>query len=130
MDAQRAFARLRARSLHEDGSSGDYINVTLLDGEFTSGPNNGKVPAYAPEYQVKTGLMYSYKNTFKLAMLGTLVDDEFGDDGDSFEGFIPAYNVWDLTAEFRFWKGEPECSRVSGTFSTKVIGAKSARKAS
>jgi hypothetical protein len=26
-------------------------------------------------------------------------------------------------------RGEPECSRVSGTFSTKVIGAKSARKA-
>ena len=82
-----------------------YGNVTLLDAEFTSGPNDGLVPAYAPEYQVKTGLIYSYKNTFKLAMLGTLVDDEFGDDGDSFEGFIPAYNVWDLTAEFRFWKG-------------------------
>src|SRR5258708_38471812 len=40
-----------------------------------------------------------------MALLGTLIDDEFGDDGDSFEGFIPAYNVWDLTAEFRFWKG-------------------------
>jgi Fe(3+) dicitrate transport protein len=82
-----------------------YGNVTLLDAEFTAGPNDGLVPAYAPEYQVKTGAIYSYKNTFKLAMLGTLVDDEFGDDGDSFEGFIPAYNVWDLTAEFRFWKG-------------------------
>ena len=47
-----------------------YGNVTLLDGEFTSGPNNGLVPAYAPEYQVKTGSMYSYKNTFKLAHAG------------------------------------------------------------
>jgi Fe(3+) dicitrate transport protein len=82
-----------------------YGNVTLLDGEFTSGPNTGNIPAYAPNYQVKTGAIYSYKNTFKLALLGTLVDNEFGDDGDSFEGFIPAYNVWDLTAEFRFWKG-------------------------
>jgi Fe(3+) dicitrate transport protein len=82
-----------------------YGNVTLLDAEFTSGPNNGKTPAYAPEYQVKTGMIYSYKDTLKLALLGTLVDDEFGDDGDSFEGFIPAYNVWDLTAEFKFWKG-------------------------
>ncbi len=82
-----------------------YGNVTLLDAEFTSGPNNGKTPAYAPEYQVKTGLIYRYKNAFKLALLGTLVDDEFGDDGDSFEGFIPAYNVWDLTAEYKFWKG-------------------------
>jgi Fe(3+) dicitrate transport protein len=82
-----------------------YGNVTLLDAEFTSGPNSGKTPAYAPEYQVKTGAIYKYKETFKLALLGTLVDDEFGDDGDSFEGFIPAYNVWDLTAEFKFWKG-------------------------
>jgi Fe(3+) dicitrate transport protein len=82
-----------------------YGNVTLLDAEFTSGPNSGNTPAYAPNYQVKTGAIYSYKDAFKISLLGTLVDDEFGDDGDSFEGFIPAYNVWDLTAEFRFWKG-------------------------
>jgi Fe(3+) dicitrate transport protein len=82
-----------------------YGNVTLLDAEFTSGPNNGNTPAYAPNYQVKTGAIYSYNDSFKISLLGTLVDDEFGDDGDSFEGFIPAYNVWDLTAEFRFWKG-------------------------
>jgi Fe(3+) dicitrate transport protein len=82
-----------------------YGNVTLLDAEFTSGPNTGNTPAYAPEYQVKTGLIYRYKNSLKLALLGTLVDDEFGDDGDSFEGFIPAYNVWDLTAEYKFWNG-------------------------
>jgi Fe(3+) dicitrate transport protein len=82
-----------------------YGNVTLLDAEFTSGPNSGNTPAYAPDYQVKTGGIYTYKNIFKLALLGTLVDDEFGDDGDSFEGFIPAYNVWDLTAEVKFWNG-------------------------
>src|SRR6266498_3211250 len=82
-----------------------YGNVTLLDAEFTSGPNKDKTPAYAPNYQVKTGAIYSYKDTFKIALVGTLVDDEFGDDGDSFEGFIPAYNVWDLTAEVKFWKG-------------------------
>jgi Fe(3+) dicitrate transport protein len=82
-----------------------YGNVTLLDAEFTSGPNNGNTPAYAPDYQVKTGVIYSYKESLKVALLGTLVGDEFGDDGDSFEGFIPAYNVWDLTAEFKFWKG-------------------------
>lgn len=82
-----------------------YGNVTLLDAEFTSGPNIGNTPAYAPDYQVKTGVIYGYKETLKVALLGTLVGDEFGDDGDSFEGFIPAYNVWDLTAEFKFWKG-------------------------
>ena len=82
-----------------------YGNVTLLDAEFTSGPNNGNTPAYAPDYQVKAGAIYRYKDTFKLALLGTVVADEFGDDGDSFEGFIPAYNVWDLTAEYKFWNG-------------------------
>src|SRR6266498_557095 len=87
------------------GTLSIYGNVTLLDAEFTSGPNNGMTPTYAPDYQIKTGGIYSYKDTFKIALLGTLVDDEFGDDGDSFEGFIPAYNVWDLTAEVKFWKG-------------------------
>ncbi|HEX9281199.1 MAG TPA: TonB-dependent receptor plug domain-containing protein [Candidatus Udaeobacter sp.] len=82
-----------------------YGNVTLLDAEFTSGPNRGNTPAYAPDYQVKSGAIYRYKDFLKVALLGTFVDDEFGDDGDSFEGFIPAYNVWDLTAEFKFWKG-------------------------
>ena len=82
-----------------------YGNVTLLDAEFTSGPNRGNTPAYAPHYQVKTGAIYRYKDIIKVALLGTVVDDEFGDDGDSFEGFIPAYNVWDLTAEVKFWNG-------------------------
>jgi Fe(3+) dicitrate transport protein len=82
-----------------------FGNVTLLDAEFASGPNNGNTPAYAPDYQVKSGMIYSYKDTFKVSLVGTLVDNEFGDDGDSFEGFIPAYNVWDFTAEFKFWKG-------------------------
>jgi Fe(3+) dicitrate transport protein len=82
-----------------------YGNVTLLDAEFTSGPNQGNTPAYAPDYQIKTGGIYRYKDIVKVALLGTVVDDEFGDDGDSFEGFIPAYTVWDLTAEVKFWNG-------------------------
>jgi Fe(3+) dicitrate transport protein len=82
-----------------------YGNVTLLDSEFTSGPNQGNTPAYAPDYQIKTGGIYRYKDIVKVALLGTVVDDEFGDDGDSFEGFIPAYTVWDLTVEVKFWKG-------------------------
>jgi Fe(3+) dicitrate transport protein len=82
-----------------------YSNITLLDAEFTSGPNNGNTPAYAPDYQFKTGGIYRYKDIVKVALLGTVVGDEFGDDGDSFEGFIPAYNVWDLTAEVKFWNG-------------------------
>ena len=100
-----ALALINGGAASPYGTLSLYSNITVLDAEFTSGPNNDNTPAYAPDYQLKTGAIYSYKDTFKISLLGTLVDDEFGDDGDSFEGFIPAYNVWDLTAEFKFWKG-------------------------
>src|SRR4029453_11854523 len=74
-----------------------YGNVTLLDAEFTSGPNNGNTPAYAPDYQIKTGGIYRYKKIEKVGLLGTVVADEFGDANNPFERAIPAYNVWDLT---------------------------------
>ena len=28
-----------------------YNNVTLLDAKFTAGPNDGRMPAYAPDYR-------------------------------------------------------------------------------
>jgi Fe(3+) dicitrate transport protein len=82
-----------------------YGNVTLLDAEFTSGPNKGMTPIYAPDYQIKTGGIYRYKEIVKVGFLGTIVADEFGDANNTFERAIPAYNVWDLTAEVKFWNG-------------------------
>lgn len=82
-----------------------YGNITVLDAQFTSGPTNGKTPTYAPDYQLKSGAIYRYKDRVKLGLIGTIVADEFGDDNNSVERFIPAYNVWDLTAEVKFWKG-------------------------
>ncbi len=82
-----------------------YGNITLLDAEFTSGPNKGFVPTYAPDYQLKTGGIYRYKEFVKVAFLGTIVGDHFGDANNTFERAIPAYNVWDLTAEVKFWNG-------------------------
>jgi Fe(3+) dicitrate transport protein len=82
-----------------------YGNITLLDAEFTSGPNNGMTPTYAPDYQIKTGGIYRYKEIVKVGFLGTIVANEFGDANNTFERDIPAYNVWDLTAEVKFWNG-------------------------
>jgi Fe(3+) dicitrate transport protein len=82
-----------------------YGNATLLDAEFTSGPNNGKTPTYAPDYQIKTGGIYRYKDVVKIGLLGTIVANHFGDANNTFERAIPAYNVWDLTAEVKFWNG-------------------------
>jgi Fe(3+) dicitrate transport protein len=82
-----------------------YGNVTLLDAEFTSGPVEGNVPAYAPDYQFKTGVIYRWKDAVKVGMIGTLVDDHFANAGNDFQFFVPNYNVWDLTAEVKFWDG-------------------------
>ena len=82
-----------------------YNNITLLDAEFTSGPNDGLTPAYAPDYQIKTGLLYRWKNLFKAGFLGTMVDDSFATANNAPERFIPHWMTWDLTFEARFFGG-------------------------
>ncbi len=82
-----------------------YGNVTLLDTEFTSGPANGFDTTYAPDYQVKVGGIYRWKDVVKVGLLGTFVDDSFSDSNNTADHFIPAYAVWDLTAEVNVWQG-------------------------
>ncbi|MBA3385735.1 MAG: TonB-dependent receptor plug domain-containing protein, partial [Chthoniobacterales bacterium] len=82
-----------------------YSNVTLLDAEFTSGPSKGSTPSYAPEYQIKAGGIYHWKEAVKIGLLGTLVDNHYADANNTAERFIPNYNVWDLTAELNFGDG-------------------------
>ena len=83
-----------------------YGNVTLLDAEFTSGPNKGFDTTYAPDYQFKLGGIYRYKDDVKVGLIGNLVDDSFADANNTPSHFIPAYTVWDLTAEVKFLNGK------------------------
>jgi Fe(3+) dicitrate transport protein len=85
-----------------------YGNVTVLDAEYTKGtPRSlflkGNTPSYAPDYQFKTGAIYNWKESVKVSFLGTIVDDHFSNPDNAFQHVIPAYNVWDLTAEVKFW---------------------------
>ena len=82
-----------------------YGNVTLLDAEFTAGPADGFTPSYAPNYLVKVGGIYRWKDVVKVGLLGTIVDDTFADANNTPERFIPSYTVWDLTAEVNFCHG-------------------------
>ncbi len=82
-----------------------YGNVTLLDAEFTSGPSKGFDTTYAPDYQFKVGAIYRWKEIAKVGLLGNLVDDSFADANNTPSHFIPAYTVWDLTAEVKFLDG-------------------------
>jgi Fe(3+) dicitrate transport protein len=82
-----------------------YGNVTLLDAEFTAGPANGFTPPYAPDYQFKIGGIYRWEDRVKVALIGTMVDDHFANANNTYQFFVPAYTVWDLTAEVNFCHG-------------------------
>ena len=82
-----------------------YGNVTLLDTEFTSGPNKGFDTTYAPDYQVKVGGIYRWKDRVTVGLLGNMVGDSFADANNTPSHFIPAYTVWDLTGEVKFLNG-------------------------
>ncbi len=78
-----------------------YANALLLDGEFKSAALLGKTPAYAPDHLVRAGLVYRHNTTLKLAFTGTLSDDAFAADNNTATRYVPAYAVWDFTAEYR-----------------------------
>jgi Fe(3+) dicitrate transport protein len=75
-----------------------YGNASLLNAEFIKGPVVNKTPQFAPDYLVRTGLVYTLKYT-KIQFLGTFVDNHFADDSNSEERSIPGYKVWDLLTE-------------------------------
>ena len=76
----------------------------LLDAEFVSGPREGRAPQYAPGHVLRTGLTYRWIDRAKVSLQGTFVDSHFGDDANSANYVIPAYMVWDLTAEVKIYR--------------------------
>ena len=84
-----------------------YGNLELLDARFESGPLMGLTPQYAPDHVIRTGAMLRSKRWGKVGLMGTFVDAHWANDNNGLfvaanpasSGFIPAYMVWDLTAE-------------------------------
>ncbi|NGX15578.1 TonB-dependent receptor [Wenzhouxiangella sp. XN24] len=88
-----------------------FVNGSLLDAEITRSVNTslvGNTPAFAPEYLVRTGLVYE-NDRWKVALIATLVDEQFWQDsnlprgtGDAqIDAVIPSYQVVDLNGEYR-----------------------------
>lgn len=76
-----------------------YANTMLLKAEYSSGPNRGKTPQYAPDFLARGGVILRPNEKDKVALMGTWVDRQFADDANS-DGFkIPGYEVLDLTFE-------------------------------
>jgi Fe(3+) dicitrate transport protein len=88
-----------SRLADQIGNINLFWNAQFLNAEFTSGPVDGKTPQYAPDYVMRTGVTYDWERRYKLAFTGTFVDNHYADDANTANRFIPAYSVWDLTAE-------------------------------
>ena len=100
----KAVVETRTTLADRIGSFSLYGNVTLLDAEFTEGPLEGSTPRSAPDYILRTGAIYRWRDRVEVAMLGTFVDHSFADDANTPERALPGYMVWDLTAEAKIYK--------------------------
>lgn len=87
-----------------------HVAYQFLDAEFISGDRDGLTPQYAPKHMLRTGVVVSQDQTWKLAALLTGLSEHWADDGNTVSATrdfrIPAYTVVDLTAEARVWQGE------------------------
>lgn len=81
-----------------------YANASLLEAEIQGGAADGNRPQYAPDFLVRTGVIWRWQDRLKLALLGTVVDDHFATDDENPSRRIPAYSVWDLTLEAAVWR--------------------------
>ncbi len=99
-----------------------YGNMTLLNAEYTRGQFDGNDTTYAPSYQVKVGGIYSWKDVVKVGLLGTFVDDSYAYADNSYQSFIPAYQVWDLTAEVNVYKNVGLFGGIHNVFDEDYYG--------
>jgi Fe(3+) dicitrate transport protein len=96
-----------------------FSNLTLLDAEFVSGPQDGKTPQYAPDFLIRTGATYEFGERFRASLVGTFVDNHFADDGNTANRYIPSYEVFDLLMEYKFTKQLALNAGVNNIFDEK-----------
>jgi len=100
----KAVEPVAARWVDTHGSLYVYNALTLQRAEFISGPNTGNTPQYTPEYIYRVGLIYNWRDRFKLSFMGTFLGSSYADDSNTANRFVPAYDVWDLTFEAKVYK--------------------------
>jgi Fe(3+) dicitrate transport protein len=89
----------------KSGSLNLYGNVTLLDAEYVSGNNEGKTPAYASRYILRSGIVYrSSGERLRVAITSSFVGKSFAFDSNAALDRVPSYAVWDLTGEAKIYR--------------------------
>lgn len=102
--------------VHAVGSLAPFVTLTVLSADFTGGPNEGRQPQYAPQYNLRTGIHYIWRERIKVSFTGTFLDDHYADDASTQNRYIPSYKVWDLTGELSLLKN------VRNLFDLSVFG--------
>lgn len=108
--------QVTGRNLNEKlGNLNFYTSVTLLEAQLYGGPNDGKTPAFAPKYMIRTGLIYGIEKA-KVSFLGTLMANHNAADDAAPDRNIPSYVTWDLTAEIPVTKRVSVMAGVNNVF--------------
>lgn len=98
------------------GSVAPFFTLAIMDAEFDDGPNEGRRPQFAPQYNTRFGGTYQWRDRVKISLLATFLDDHFADDAGTLNRIIPSYKVWDLTGEVNLLKN------VLNTFDLSLFG--------
>ncbi len=86
------------------GSVAPFFTLTIMDAEFDGGPNEGRRPQFAPQYNMRFGGTYQWRDRAKVSLTSTFLDDHFADDAGTLNRIVPSYKVWDLTGEVNLLK--------------------------
>ncbi len=92
-----------------------YTSVTLLEAQLYGGANDGKTPAFAPKYMIRTGLIYGFQKA-KISFLGTLMAKHNAADDAAVDREIPSFVTWDLTTEIPVTKRVSVMAGVNNVF--------------
>lgn len=86
------------------GSVAPFFTLTIMDAHFDDGPNKGRRPQFAPQYNMRFGGTYRWRDRVSVALTSTFLDDHFADDAGTLNRIVPSYKVWDLTGEVNLLK--------------------------
>jgi Fe(3+) dicitrate transport protein len=116
-------SELTGRNLNAKfGNLNLYASATILEAEIYGGinpttklSNDGVTPMYAPNYMVRTGLIYGIQKA-KISFLGTMVGQHKASDDNAPKFVVPSYVTWDLTAEIPVTKRVSVMAGVNNVF--------------
>jgi outer membrane receptor for ferrienterochelin and colicin len=103
-DELRDTAEGQASWVDTYGSVLGYFGLTAQQGRYIGGQFEGKTPQYTPDYLIRTGALYNWRDKIQLGLTSTFNGGAYANDNNTQQYYIPYYNVWDFTFEVNVYK--------------------------